>query len=95
MIDILRPKYKEALENAKRHSTATHKKGVGVALGIYGCGLDGPDTSASDVELNPDGTVTIYNAWEDHGQGSDAGTLGFAHEALRPLGSPSPRSSWS
>ena len=91
MIDILRPKYKEALERAKRQSTATHKKGVGVALGIYGCGLDGPDTAASDVELNPDGTVTIYNAWEDHGQGSDAGTLGFAQEALKPLGITSAR----
>ena len=86
MIDILRPKYQEALASAKRHSSATHKKGVGVALGIYGCGLDGPDTSAADVELNADGGVTVYNAWEDHGQGSDAGTLGFAHESLKPLG---------
>jgi aldehyde oxidoreductase len=86
MIDTLRPKYQEALANAKKHSTATHKKGVGVALGIYGCGLDGPDSAAADVELHADGSVTIYNTWEDHGQGSDAGTVGFAHEALRPLG---------
>ncbi|WP_035065082.1 molybdopterin-dependent aldehyde oxidoreductase [Nitratidesulfovibrio termitidis] len=86
MIDILRPKYKAALDAAKAGSTAAVKKGVGVAVGVYGCGLDGPDTSEADAELNPDGTVTIYNCWEDHGQGADMGSLGTAHEALRPLG---------
>jgi len=86
MIDILRPKYKAALDAAKAGSTAAVKKGVGVSVGVYGCGLDGPDTSEADAELNPDGTVTIYNCWEDHGQGADMGSLGTAHEALRPLG---------
>ena len=32
-----------------------------------------------------DGSVTLGNSWEDHGQGADAGSLGTAHEALRPL----------
>jgi len=88
MIEILRPKYREALVNAKRHSTDTHKKGVGVAFGIYGAGLDGPDSAGADAELNPDGTVTIFNTWQDHGQGSDLSTLCVAHEALKPLGIP-------
>ena len=91
MIDILRPKYKEALANAKKNSTATHKKGVGVAIGIYGSGLDGPDTAGADAELMPDGSVTIYNTWQDHGQGSELSTLGFAHETLKPLGLPMSR----
>jgi aldehyde oxidoreductase len=55
-------------------------------VGVYGCGLDGPDTSEAYAELNEDGTITIFNAWEDHGQGADMGTLGTAHEALRPMG---------
>jgi len=38
-----------------------------------------------DMELNPDGTVTVYACWEDHGQGADAGLLGTSHEALQPL----------
>ena len=88
MIDILRPKYKEALANAKRHSTDNLKKGVGVAFGIYGAGLDGPDSAGADAELNPDGSVTIFNTWQDHGQGSDLSTMCFAHEALKPLGIP-------
>lgn len=85
MIDILRPKYQAALERAKRESTPEKKKGVGVSIGIYGCGLDGPDSSEAWVELTPEG-VTVYNSWQDHGQGADMGTLGTAHEALRPLG---------
>ena len=86
MIEALRPKYKAALEKAKAGSNNGVKKGVGVSIGVYGCGLDGPDASEANVELNPDGTVTVYTCWEDHGQGADMGTLGTAHQALRPLG---------
>ena len=85
MIDKLRPKYEAAKKRAAERSTDAVKRGVGVAVGVYGAGLDGPDTSETDVELNPDGTVTIFNTWEDHGQGADMGTLAVAHEALRPL----------
>jgi len=86
MLDKIRPKYKAALEKAKKESTAAVKKGVGLSIGVYGCGLDGPDASEAWVELNEDDTVTIFNCWEDHGQGADAGTLGTAHEALYPAG---------
>lgn len=85
MIDKLRPKYQAALEKAKKESTPEKKKGVGVCIGIYGCGLDGPDASEVAVELTPDG-VSLSNTWEDHGQGADMGSLGTCHEALRPLG---------
>ena len=85
MIDKLRPKYEAAKKRAAERSMDAVKRGVGVAVGVYGAGLDGPDTSETDVELNPDGTVTIFNTWEDHGQGADMGTLAVAHEALRPL----------
>jgi aldehyde oxidoreductase len=85
MIDTLRPLYQGAKEKAKRESTPEIKKGVGVSVGIYGCGLDGPDGSEVFVELTREG-VTILSSWEDHGQGADMGCLGTAHEALRPLG---------
>jgi aldehyde oxidoreductase len=85
MIDTLRPKYKAALERAEKESRATVKKGVGVALGVFGATHDGPDTADIIVELTDDG-VTIFNNWEDHGQGADIGALGTAHEALKPLG---------
>jgi aldehyde oxidoreductase len=85
MIDKLRPLYQDALKRAKKDSTPEKKKGVGVSIGIYGCGLDGPDSSEVTVELVPDGVV-LTSSWEDHGQGADMGALGTCHEALRPLG---------
>ncbi len=85
MIDKLRPLYLEALKGAQKKSTADKKKGVGVSIGIYGCGLDGPDASEVTVELTEEGIV-LSSSWEDHGQGADIGALGTCHEALRPLG---------
>ena len=86
MVDKLRPKYEAAMAKAKDNSTDEVKRGVGVSVGVYGCGLDGPDTSEVQVGLNQDDTVTIYSCWQDHGQGADMGALGTAHQALRPLG---------
>jgi len=85
MIDTLRPKYQAAKEKAARETTPEKKKGVGVSVGMYGAGGDGPDTAEVWVDMLPDG-VLISTTWSDHGQGADAGALGTAHEALRPLG---------
>jgi len=85
MFDALRPLYNAAKEKAKKESTPTLKKGVGISLGIYGCGLDGTDSSEAWIELTKDG-VAVYASWEDHGQGADMGMLGTAHNALLPLG---------
>ena len=57
-------------------------------MAVYGCGIGGPDSSEAWAVLNPDDTVTIVAAWEDHGQGADMGMVGTAHEALRPWASP-------
>ena len=85
MFDTFRPLYEEAKVRVKGLNTDTVKHGVGIALGVYGCGLDGVDSSEAWAELTPIG-VTIYNAWEDHGQGADIGTLTIAHETLRQAG---------
>jgi len=86
MFDKLRPLYEEAKQRCKELSTPEKKRGVGLALGVYGCGLDGPDGSHAWAELNKDGTVTIGNSWQDHGQGADLATLTHAHETLRQIG---------
>ncbi|SDU46860.1 molybdopterin-dependent aldehyde oxidoreductase [Desulfobacula phenolica] len=85
MIETIRPKYQAALEKAEQESTETVKKGVGIALGVFGATHDGPDTADIIIELTQEG-ITLYNNWEDHGQGADIGALGTAHEALRELG---------
>ena len=85
LFDMLRPKYLEAKKRCAELSTPETKRGVGLALGIYGCGLDGPDGSAARAELTPTG-VLVSNSWEDHGQGADLATLTMAHEVLRAAG---------
>lgn len=89
LFKLARPHYEAAKKrvaekNAK--SDGRIKYGVGVSLGVYGSGLDGVDGSEAWADLNPDGTVTITNCWEDHGQGADMGTLASAHETLRQAG---------
>jgi len=86
LFDLLRPKYEEAKKRCEAFSVPGKARGVGLSVGIYGCGLDGPDGSEAAIELNPDGTVTLLNCWQDHGQGADLACLTIAHEALRPLG---------
>jgi len=85
LFDMMRPKYKKAKERAEKESTPERKRGVGVSLGIYCVGNDSVDVAEADAELNSDGSITIYNTWEDHGQGADMGSLAAAHEALRPM----------
>jgi aldehyde oxidoreductase len=85
MFNKLRPLWQEAKQRCKELSTPDKKRGVGLALGVYGCGLDGVDGSEAWAELTKEG-VTIGNSWQDHGQGSDLSTLTHAHETLRPAG---------
>jgi aldehyde oxidoreductase len=87
LFDMLRPKYLEAKQRCAAFN-AEHqdkKRGVGVSLGIYGCGLDGPDSSEARIERTKSGFV-VYSGWEDHGQGADLSALTMAHETLRAAG---------
>ncbi len=85
MMGLLKPKYLAAKEKATKASSAEFKKGVGISVGVYGAGGDGPDTAEAWVDIEKDGYL-ISTTWSDHGQGADAGALGTAHEALRPMG---------
>lgn len=85
MFNKIRPLWEEAKKRCKELSTPDKKRGVGISLGVYGCGLDGADGSECWVELTKDG-VTVGSSWEDHGQGADLGALTHAHETLRPAG---------
>lgn len=89
MYKMARPLYEAGKARVAEKNAASdgrYKYGIGVASGVYGCGLDGVDTSQAYAELNPDGTVTMYASWEDHGQGADMGVLMSAHETLRQAG---------
>ncbi|MDD4716271.1 MAG: molybdopterin-dependent oxidoreductase [Oscillospiraceae bacterium] len=86
LLEMIKPAYDEYKKIAKENSTDEVKWGVGVACGVYGCGLDGGDSSSASAELLPDGNVMVRTTWEDHGQGSDITAITHAHETLRPAG---------
>ncbi len=86
LMDMIKPYYDKAIEDARTCSTESRKRGVGLVCGGFSCTLGPHDHCEVALELNPDGTVTHYNTWEDQGQGGDIGTLTHTHEALKPLG---------
>jgi len=87
LLDLARPAYTKSKEvtKEKNKNSVDKKYGTSISLLIYGCGLDGADSSEAWVEITKDG-VTVANSWEDHGQGADMGTLTMAHETLRKAG---------
>ncbi len=78
--------YYSSVERAKAESTPEKKRGVGIAIGAYNTSGGGMDEAGCRIKLNPDNSVSIYNTWEDIGQGGDIGTLVHCVEAFRPLG---------
>lgn len=89
MYKVARPLYEAGKKRVAEKNAASdgrYKYGIGVSSGVYGSGLDGVDSSQAYAELNPEGSVTMYVSWEDHGQGADMGTLVSAHETLRQAG---------
>ncbi|KOA18686.1 aldehyde oxidoreductase [Clostridium homopropionicum DSM 5847] len=87
LLDKIKPYYEKAKVDAASFNKTSEdvKHGAGISLLIYGCGLDGADSSEAWAEITKDG-VTIGNSWEDHGQGADMGSLAMAHETLRKAG---------
>jgi aldehyde oxidoreductase len=87
LYDKMRPVYEEAKQ---RISAKPEDDKYYYGVGIAGCGFNvttgNHDIGEVSLELNPDGTVTASNTWQDPGQGGDIGTLTHAHESLRPLG---------
>ena len=60
--------------------------GVGMSMGGFIITIGMFDSAEVAIELNPDGTFTHLNTWEDVGQGGDIGALTHAVKALAPLG---------
>jgi aldehyde oxidoreductase len=86
ILDKLRPYYYEAVARAKKEDTPTMRRGVGITCCHYNVCSDATDHAEVALELNPDGTITSFNTWQEMGQGAETGTLLNTYEALRPLG---------
>ncbi len=86
MMKVMKPIYDKAVEDAKKYDTPEKRRGVGLAWGGYNV-TEGPfDACEVKVGINPDGTFTKYDTWQELGQGGDIGSLTVTYEALKPYG---------
>ena len=70
-----KPVYEEMVAHAKETSTPDKLRAVGVAWGGFNVTEGATDEASADLELNPDGTITKYDTYQELGQGSDIGSL--------------------
>lgn len=86
MMKIMKPYYEKAVAEAKANDTPEKRRGVGLAWGGFNVTEGGTDKASAAIELNPDGTFTKYDTYQELGQGGDIGSLMLTLEALKPLG---------
>ena len=86
MMKIMKPHYERAVAAAKAADTKALRRGVGLAWGGFNVTEGGTDSSSAALELNPDGSISKYDTYQELGQGGDIGSLMLTLEALKPLG---------
>jgi aldehyde oxidoreductase len=86
LLEKAKPVYDRYKAEAEAAKTEGRHVGVGMSLGGFVITIGMFDSAEVALELNPDGSVTHYNTWEDMGQGGDIGTLTHTVKALEPLG---------
>ncbi|MDR2665308.1 MAG: molybdopterin-dependent oxidoreductase [Oscillospiraceae bacterium] len=86
VMEKLRPVYERYKAEAEAAKADGRHVGVGMSMGGFLITIGMFDQAEVALELNPDGTITHYNTWEDVGQGGDIGTLTHTVKALQPLG---------
>ncbi|MDR2163544.1 MAG: molybdopterin-dependent oxidoreductase [Clostridiales Family XIII bacterium] len=86
MLEKIKPVYDAYKAEAERAKGEGRHVGVGLSMGGFIITIGMFDKAEVALELNPDGTVTNYNTWEDVGQGGDIGALTHTVKALEPLG---------
>lgn len=85
MMKLLKPHYEKAVKEAKEKDTPDVRRGVGIAWGGFNVSEGPTDHANVHLELNPDGTITKYDTWQELGQGGDIGSVMVTLEALKPL----------
>ncbi len=83
-LDAIQPHYEEAMKNWRMAEVSPFKrKGVGIGAMCYGIGNTGMrNPSTARVEMDPDGSVTLYTGCADIGQGSTTVLVQIAAETL-------------
>ena len=85
MMKKMKPLYEAAVAEAKEKDTPEKRRGVGLAWGGFNVTEGGTDKAGAALEINPDGTFTKYDTYQELGQGGDIGSLMITLEVLKPL----------
>jgi aldehyde oxidoreductase len=86
LLEKAKPVYDKYKAEAEAARAQGRHVGVGMSMGGFIITIGMFDSAEVALELNPDGTITHFNTWEDMGQGGDIGTLTHTVKALAPLG---------
>ncbi len=86
LLEKAKPVYDQYKAEAEAARAEGRHVGVGMSMGGFIITIGMFDVAEVALELNPDGTITHFNTWEDMGQGGDIGTLTHTVKALEPLG---------
>jgi aldehyde oxidoreductase len=86
LLEKAKPVYDRYKKEAEAAKAQGRHVGVGMSMGGFIITIGMFDKAEVALELNPDGSITHYNTWEDMGQGGDIGTLTHTVKALEPLG---------
>jgi aldehyde oxidoreductase len=86
LLEKAKPVYDQYKAQAEAARAQGRHVGVGMSMGGFIITIGMFDSAEVALELNPDGTITHFNTWEDMGQGGDIGTLTHTVKALAPLG---------
>ncbi len=85
ILEKIKPYYDAAKARAKAADTPEKRRGVGIVCGGFSCSSRGADSAGARLELNPDQTISVFNTWQDIGQGGDIGTLTHVCESLKEM----------
>jgi aldehyde oxidoreductase len=86
LLEKIKPIYEQYQAEAKAAKAEGKNVGVGLSMGGFIITIGMFDKAEVALQLNPDGSITHFNTWEDMGQGGDIGTLTHTVKALAPLG---------
>jgi aldehyde oxidoreductase len=85
LLEKIKPYYDAYKAEAEAGRASGRHIGAGLSMGGFNVGKGFIDHCENDVELNPGGGITVYNTWQDLGQGGDIGTLTHVLTAFEPL----------
>jgi aldehyde oxidoreductase len=86
LLEMAKPVYDRYKAEAEAARAQGRHVGVGLSLGGFIITIGMFDSAEVALELNPDGTITHFNTWEDMGQGGDIGTLTHTVKGLAAMG---------